>query len=163
MERREFLWLAGLAAAARSVRAAVPQSPSAPTRNRVGDIAGLITARMTEYHVPGVAFGLLKNGELTLRGFGVTNVDDPQPVTPETLLTIASISKTVTTTAIMRLVEMGRVELKAPVSKYLPDFHVQDDAVSREVSVWHLLTHTPGWEGQISAEDRGNEALAHFA
>ena len=39
---------------------------------------------------------------------------------------------------------------------------MQDDAVSREVTIWHLLTHTPGWEGQLSAEDRGVNTLAGF-
>jgi CubicO group peptidase (beta-lactamase class C family) len=63
----------------------------------------------------------------------------------------------------MKLVEQGRVDLNAPVQKYLPDFRVQDDAVSREVAIWHLLTHTPGWEGQLSADDVGVEALARFA
>jgi CubicO group peptidase (beta-lactamase class C family) len=163
MERREFLLLAGLAAAARSAQARASARQAAPATNRVDDIAALITAKMAEYHVPGVAFGVVKNGETTLRGFGVTSVDDPQPITPDTLLTIASISKTVTTTAMMKLADQGRVELKAPVRKYLPDFRVQDEAVSRDVTLWHLLTHTPGWEGQLSAEDRGTEALAHFA
>jgi len=163
MERREFLLLAGLAAAARSVRAGGSTPQVAPIAQRFEDLAARIKEKMTEYRVPGVAFGVVKNGETALRGFGVTSVDDPQPITPDTLLTIASISKTVTTTAMMKLADQGRVELKAPVRKYVPDFRVQDEAVSREVTLWHLLTHTPGWEGQISAEDRGTEALAHFA
>ena len=81
----------------------------------------------------------------------------PTPIFP-----LASISKTVAATAIMRLVEQGKIDLSAPVQKYLPDFRVQDDAVSREVTIWHLLTHTPGWEGQLSAEDRGVHTLAGF-
>jgi CubicO group peptidase (beta-lactamase class C family) len=100
---------------------------------------------------------------MAMRGFGVTNTDDPQPVTADTIFTIASISKTVTATAMMRLVEQGRLDLKAPIRKYLPDFRVQSDTVSREVAVWHLLTHTPGWEGQLSDDDHGIESLAHFA
>ena len=62
----------------------------------------------------------------------------------------------------MKLVEQGRVDLKAPVRTYLPDFAVQDPAATKDVAVWHLLTHTPGWEGQLSTEDRGVDALAHF-
>src|SRR5262249_43929268 len=46
---------------------------------------------------------------------------------------------------------------------YLPDFRVQDDAASREVNLWHLVTHTPGWEGQISAQDHGIETMSLFA
>jgi len=63
----------------------------------------------------------------------------------------------------MRLVEQGRVDLHAPVQKYLPEFRVRDEAASREVTLQHLLTHTPGWEGQLSTDDRGVEALADFA
>ena len=62
----------------------------------------------------------------------------------------------------MRLVEQGKIDLSAPVQKYVADFRVQDEAVSREVTIWHLLTHTPGWEGQLTAEDRGVNTLAGF-
>ena len=104
---------------------------------------------MADYRVPGVGLGIVKNGQVMTRGFGVTNTDDPQPVTADSVFTIASISKTVTTTAVMKLIEQGRADLKAPIQKYLPEFRVQDEKTSREVSFWHLLTHTPGWEGQL--------------
>jgi hypothetical protein len=71
-------------------------------------MAALVQQKMSEYGVPGVGFAVLKNGQLTARGFGVTNVDNPQPITPDTIFALASISKTVTTTAMMRLVEQGR-------------------------------------------------------
>jgi CubicO group peptidase (beta-lactamase class C family) len=160
LDRREFLLTTGALTTLRPARggARVAQADA-----RVEEIAALVTAKMAEYRVPGVALGLFKNGQTALRTFGVTNVDDPQPVTPETVFTIASISKTVTATAIVKLVEQGRVELKGPVQKYLPEFRVQDAAASRDVALWHLLTHSPGWEGQLSSEDRGAEALAHFS
>ena len=125
-------------------------------------LAALVTQKMEEYGVPGVAFGIVKNGKVTTRGFGVTNLDDPKPITADTIIPLASISKTVTTTAIMRLVEQGKVDLEAPVQKYLPEFRVQDEAASRNVKVWHLLTHTPGWEGQLTPDDRGTQTLAYF-
>src|SRR5262249_53632858 len=75
---------------------------------------------------------------------------------------IASISKTFASTAIMRLVEQQKVDLRAPLQKYLPDFRLEDEKVAREVTVWHLLTHSSGWEGQISPADRGDETLARF-
>jgi CubicO group peptidase (beta-lactamase class C family) len=126
-------------------------------------MARLIAEKMAEYRVPGVAFGVLKAGMLTTRGFGVTNVEDPQPITADTVFPIASISKTVAAAAFMRLVEQGKVDLKAPVRRYLPDFRVQDETASNSVTVMHLLTHTPGWEGQLSATDRGSLTLAGFA
>jgi CubicO group peptidase (beta-lactamase class C family) len=63
----------------------------------------------------------------------------------------------------MRLVELGTLDLKAPIQRYLPDFRIADDDTSRRVTLWHCLTHTPGWEGQLTTEDRGADALAHFA
>jgi CubicO group peptidase (beta-lactamase class C family) len=125
-------------------------------------VAALVTQKMAEYNVPGVALGVAKNGQTQLRGFGVTNVEEPQPITPETIFPIASISKTVATTAIMRLVEQGQIDLEAPVRRYLPDFAVQDPVASRDVAIWNLLTHTPGWEGQLTTQDRGSETLAFF-
>ena len=126
-------------------------------------LAALVTQKMAEYHVPGVAFGVIKNGQMTLRGFGVTNVEDPQPITPETVFPIASISKTVTATAVMRLVEQNKLDLNAPVRQYVPEFAVQDDNATRDVALWHLLTHTPGWEGQLTPQDRGTQTLTYFA
>src|SRR5678816_4431032 len=147
------------ALATATVLAAGPVDQSDP---KFDQISALITQKMTEYGVPGVAFGIVKNGQATVKGFGVTNVDDPLPITPDTVFALASISKTVTATAMMRLVEQGKVSLDDPVKKYLPDFKVADEAATRDVKIWHLLTHTPGWEGQLSSEDRGVQSLAYF-
>ncbi len=129
---------------------------------RFETVAALAEAKMREYHVPGVALGILENGSVTMRGLGVTSVEDPLPITAHTVFPIASISKTFAATAMMRLVEQGKVDLRAPVRTYLPDFRVQDETVSRDVTVWNLLTHTAGWEGQIAGPDRGDETLKNF-
>ena len=129
---------------------------------RFDAIATLAQARMKEHRVPGVAIGIIDNGVVTIRGLGITNVEDPLAVTEHTVFPIASISKTFAATAVMRLVEQGKLDLKAPVRKYLPEFRVADEAVSRDVTVWHLLTHTAGWEGQVSGPERGEETLKNF-
>jgi CubicO group peptidase (beta-lactamase class C family) len=125
-------------------------------------VATLAQAKMKEFGVPGVAIGILHNGTVSIRGLGITNVEDSLPVTAHTVFPIASISKTFATTAMMRLVEQGKVDLKAPVRTYIPEFKVRDEAVSRNVTVLHLLTHLGGWEGQVSGPDRGSETLANF-
>ena len=139
------------------------QATTRPDDPAFEQLASLVSQKMSEYGVPGVAFGLLRNGQATMRGFGVTNIDNPQPLTPDTGFAIASISKTVTATAIMRLAEQGKLALDAPIRRYLPEFAVKDPAATRDAAVWHLLTHTPGWEGQLTPEDRGIVSLAHFA
>jgi len=135
------------------------QSVSDP---RLDALAALTESKMKEFGVPGVALGILHNGTAHIRGLGVTNVEDPLPVTAHTVFPIASISKTFAATAVMRLVEQGKIDLRAPVRTYLPDFRVRDEAASRDVTIWHLLTHLGGWEGQVSGPDRGTETLKNF-
>ena len=166
MDRRRFLALSSsLPLAAARLDARVPEAAVAAQAAdaRFEDIATLVREQMRAYRVPGVGLGVVADGVTTLRGFGVTSLDDPRPVTEDTLFTIASISKTITATAVMKLVEARRVDLGAPLREYVREFRVLDEATSNEVSLWHCLTHTPGWEGQLSTEDRGIDALAHFA
>ena len=144
------------------VAAAGAPSAQAPANAKFDAIAALAAAKMKEFNVPGVAIGILDNGVITTRGLGVTNVNDPQPITPHTVFPIASISKTFAATMMMRLAEQGKIDLKAPVRKYLPDFKVRDESVARDVTVWNLLTHTAGWEGQVSGPDRGEDTLRNF-
>jgi CubicO group peptidase (beta-lactamase class C family) len=140
---------------------------SSPLRAQTADprfeaLVALTEAKMKEFGVPGVALGVINNGVVSIRGIGVTNLEDPLPVTPHTVFPIASISKTFAATAIMRLVEQGKIDLKAPVRTYIPDFRVRDETVSRDVTVWRLLTHLGGWEGQVSGPDRGTETMKNF-
>jgi CubicO group peptidase (beta-lactamase class C family) len=133
-----------------------------PPDTRFEALAALAETKLKEFGVPGVALGIVHNGTTRIRGLGITNVEDPLPVTAHTVFPIASISKTFAATAMMRLLERGTVSLRAPVRTYLPHFRVRDETTSREVTVWHLLTHLGGWEGQVSGPDRGTETLTNF-
>src|SRR5207247_4003554 len=82
-------------------------------------LAELTTTKMREHHVPGVALGVLRDGRVTIRGFGVRSAEDTLPVTSDTIFPLASISKTVTTTTMVRLVGTGNVELEATAKQYL--------------------------------------------
>ncbi|MBC7897114.1 MAG: beta-lactamase family protein [Cytophagaceae bacterium] len=159
--RRPVRPLAAIAVVALLLTFSVPLAAQ-QSNPRFDALVALAEAKMKEFGVPGVALGIVHDGTVTIRGIGVTNVEDPLPVTAHTVFPIASISKTFTATAMMRLVEQGKVDLRAPVRRYLPDFRVRDEAVSRDVTVWHLLTHLGGWEGQVSAPDRGSETLRNF-
>src|SRR5438874_3139789 len=160
--RQPFFRLAVAIVCAAALRLPASAQPHASSDPIFDTLADLVTAKMREHHVPGAALGVLRDGRAEIRAFGVRSVEDPQPITNDTVFPLASISKTVTTTAVMRLVEQGKIDLRAPVRKYLPDFRVADEAASRDVTVWHLLTHTSGWEGQLSAADKGDETLARF-
>ena len=113
--------------------------------------------------VPGVAVGIYHNGQTITAGYGVTNVEHPLPVTDETLFQIGSITKTYTGTAIMRLVEMGKLDLDAKVRTYIPDFKVSDETASAEATIRNLLTHTAGWEGDVFIDTgSGDDVLARY-
>src|SRR5437899_6536150 len=102
---------------------------------------------MKKFDVPGVSVGILHEGAELVAGYGVTNIEFPQPVDGDTLFMIGSTSKTFTATAIMQLVDEGLVDLEAPVRTYLPKFRVKDKALSDQILVRHLLTHMGGWLG----------------
>lgn len=106
---------------------ALPLYAQAGSDARLEALASLTEAKMKEYGVPGVALGVVLNGTVSLRGLGVTNVEDPLPSPPHTVFPIASISKTLAATAIMRLVEQGKIDLNAPVRTYIPDSRVRDE------------------------------------
>ncbi len=129
---------------------------------RFDALATMVEARMKQHGIPGVALGVIADGKVMVRGLGITSVEDSLPVTAHTVFPIASISKTFAATAMMRLVEQGKVNLDAPVRTYVPDFRVRDDDASRIATVRQLLTHLGGWEGQVSGPDRGTETLANF-
>jgi CubicO group peptidase (beta-lactamase class C family) len=144
------------------VIALAAEQPQTAKDARLDALVALAEAKMKEHGVPGLALGILRDGQATIRGLGVTNLEDPLPVTAHTVFPIASISKTFAATAALRLVEQGKLDLRAPVRKYLPEFRVRDEQASAQVTMWHLLTHTGGWEGQVSGPDRGEETLKNF-
>jgi CubicO group peptidase (beta-lactamase class C family) len=127
---------------------------------RFEKLASLAQAQMPTYNVPGVVIGVLHEGRVTIRAFGVTNLDHPLAVTDDTLFQIGSISKTFTGTAIMRLVEQGKVDLNAPIRQYIPEFGVKDADASARATVQDTLTHMGGWEGDYFADPgNGDDAL----
>lgn len=118
---------------------------------------------MEEKGVPGVALGVFHDGQTMTAGLGVTNIDHPLPVTAETLFQIGSITKTFTGTTIMRLVEMGKIDLDTPVRTYVPEFRMADETAASQATVRHLLTHMGGWAGDVFNDTgAGDDALARY-
>ena len=79
-------------------------------------LAEVIQAEMEHWHVPGVAVGIWHEGQAYMAGFGVTNIENPLPVDENTLFQIGSTTKTITPTAVLRLVEQGNLDLDAFVA-----------------------------------------------
>ena len=122
-----------------------------------------ITAEMERWHVPGVAVGILHNGQETIAGFGVTNVNHPLSVESDTLFQIGSTTKTITATVAMRLVEAGKLDLDTPIRTYLPELRLSDESVAQRVTLRHCFTHTGGWLGDYFDDTGdGDDALAQY-
>ena len=103
-----------------------------------------VQEQMQDMRMPGMAIGIVKGDEIVhLEGFG--NADDSRrEVTPQTPFKIGSTSKSFTALAIMQLVEDKKVELDAPVQRYIPWFRVADPEASSRITVRHLLNQTSG-------------------
>jgi len=129
------------------------------------ELEQLVAAALEESATPGCAVAVAHAGQTTTVCRGLANVETGVPFTAETRFPIASVTKTYTATAVMALVEAGRIDLDAPVQRYLPEFRVADADASDRVTIRHLLTHTAGWVGELRDEDpdsfdRGDGALA---
>jgi CubicO group peptidase (beta-lactamase class C family) len=131
------------------------------------DLAGIdryVESEMRATGIPGVAVGIVREDRIVhLRGFGEAD-ESGRPVTPDTPFIMASVGKSFTALAVMQLVEAGRVDLDAPVQRYLPWFRVADPAASARITVRHLLNQTSGLPtlaGLTSAyaKDAGEGAL----
>src|SRR4030095_2932481 len=108
---------------------------------RADQVDDYIKQAMQKRRIPGLALAVVRDGQvIKAQGYGVANLETETPVTPETVFELASITKQFTATAIMILVEEGKVNLDEHVSKYLentPDSW-------KNITVRHLLTHTSG-------------------
>ena len=127
------------------------------------ELEAFVVQAMDRLWVPGVALGVLHDGEERAAGFGVTSVEHPLPVDPDTLFQIGSTTKTFTGTAAMQLVERGLLDLDAPVRTYLPELRLADEEVAARVTMRHLFTHTAGWVGDYFGDTgQGDDALARM-
>ncbi|MCZ2257735.1 serine hydrolase domain-containing protein [Sporosarcina sp. G11-34] len=100
---------------------------------------------MAKQQIPGVAIALSKNGEtIYAKGFGTKDLQTKEPITPETIFGIASITKSFTALAIMKLVEEGKLEVDDAVSKHLPEFQTIQHEMVEGIKIHHLLSHTTG-------------------
>lgn len=126
------------------------------------ELAEFVEKTAAEFGIPGVAVGLLVDGEEVVATHGVTSLVNPQPVDRDTLFPIASVTKTFTATALMRLVSQGKVELDAPVRRYVPELQLMDEDVAERITVLNLLNHTAGLDWNLIDTGDGDQSLAAF-
>ena len=120
-----------------------------------------LTELASELAVPGAVVAVVHGDQVEIAVHGVTNVDHPLEVDERTLFQFGSTGKTLTATALMVLVEQGKVDLDAPVRTYVPELQLKDESVAEKVTVLQLLNHTAGWSGDVIPETGdGDDAVA---
>ncbi|PPF62741.1 serine hydrolase [Clavibacter michiganensis] len=152
-----------LGAGAASAAPADPPPPAPPQHQPGGHdltqadvdawLDGVVGSALATTGIPGAAVSVVADGRvLTARGYGLADTGTEgapaRPVDPDrTLFRVGSVSKVVSATAVMQLVEEGRLDLDADVQQYL-DFDL--DTPEGAVTLRHLLTHTAGFEEVIA-------------
>ncbi len=100
---------------------------------------------------------ILDDGKVVYsEGFGMADRESSVPATPETIYNVGSVSKTFCSTAVMLLVDDGKLELDTPVVQYLPEFEMADPRF-KEITVRMLLDHSSGIPGTTCANNFGYE------
>jgi CubicO group peptidase (beta-lactamase class C family) len=120
-----------------------PSSALAQTPPATPDqVAAYVRTEMQRQHIPGLSLLVSRAGKIVqAEGFGLANVELQVPVKPETVFQSGSVGKQFTATAVMMLVEEGKIGLDDPLTKYFPDA----PATWKEVTVRELLSHTAGF------------------
>jgi len=126
-----------------------PQSPAPAkdARETAAFFETLVNSELAVNHVPGAVVVLVKNGELLFSaGYGYADIAAKRRVTPDsTIFPLGSIAESVTATALMKLVEEGKLHLGDDVDHCLRSFRI-DHSMPQPVKIIDLLTHTGGFE-----------------
>lgn len=151
MNRRHFLLLAAALPAAAAPTWALPHLPP----ERLRDIEAAVRAEMERQGIPGLSAAVAAEGELKWSaGFGFQDLENQVPAKPLTSYRLGSIAKPVTALAAMQLWEQGRLDLDAPVRKYVPAFPEKPWPVTTRQLLGHLggIRHYRGNEINITRQ-----------
>lgn len=136
--------------------ASEPQAASAPSDQPPQPVTGsavrsyvdgLMDGLITAGELPGASIVIIQDGKITLKaGYGFADIRAGTPVDPDqTRFRVASISKLITATAVMQVVEQGKADLNADVNTYLTSFKIGSN-YPEPVTLANLLTHTAGFD-----------------
>jgi len=121
-----------------------------PSGMLVNDIENTVDEIMEKYigkEIPGAAISIVKDGEfILLKGYGHSDIETKSPVDPEkTVFEAASVSKLYTWSAIMQLVEQGKLDLQEDIKEYLPKDYLKLK-FNKKITLLNLMNHTAGFE-----------------
>jgi CubicO group peptidase (beta-lactamase class C family) len=139
----------------KSIASSLQHGPTDPAELETF-LDGLLAKEMQENHIAGAAVSVVKDGKLFFaKGYGYADLEKGIPVDPEqTVFRVGSVGKTFTWTAVMQLVDQGKLDLDADINTYL-DFRIPD-TYPQPITLKHLMTHTSGfderWAGSVVSD-----------
>lgn len=122
----------------------------------------IVHSAMRAWKIPGVAVAVVQEDDVYLQGYGVKEVGTDDPITPNTLFAIASMTKAFTTTSMAILVDEGKMAWDDHPRKYLPYFRLSDPLADANVTLRDLVSHRTGMprhDSLWSVEDRTAEEI----
>ncbi|HUP49199.1 MAG TPA: serine hydrolase [Thermoanaerobaculia bacterium] len=138
----------------------------APLEVELESFESFVREQMKSDSMPAISVAVLRGGELWARGFGLADVENRVPATPESSYRMASVTKPMTAVAALRLAEMGTLDLDAPIQTYVPDFPDKGSAVTIRQLLAHLggISHYRNYavEGFIREPKSTRESIAIF-
>jgi len=142
--------------------------------DRLQRVEELITGAIEQEEIAGAVALIARRGRIAfIDAFGMADIDDREPMEVDTLFRIASMTKPVTSLAVMMLYEEGHFFLDDPISKYIPGFsdpqilaaslgNVETSASETEITIQQLLTHTSGISYRFMSDGSAREAVARL-
>jgi len=138
------------------------------------EIDAYIQKQLDALNIPGASLAIVERDQIVhVKGFGVSSSDGKAP-TLQTPFVICSLTKSFTALAVMQLFEAGKIDLDAPVQRYLPWFTLTDPQAAAQITVRHLLNQTSGlsfasgstvlanWDDSPDATEKQARELAAF-
>ena len=122
-------------------------------------VDSVVTAELRAQKIPGLSLGVMRRGKIVkAKGYGLASVELSVPVTPRSLFQTGSVGKQFTATAVMMLVEAGKIGLDDRIVQWFPEAPV----AWREITVRHLLTHTSGIPDYGAEESTMGKGVVDF-
>ena len=122
-----------------------PHAAARAAAGRLTDLRELVPQWLPACRTPGAAVGVVMDGEVIFsEGFGLRDIEEQLPVTPQTRFHIASVTKTFTATLLAQLVDDGLLDWDRPVIEYVPDFAMYDEVATEHCTLRDLACHRTG-------------------
>ncbi len=128
---------------------------------QIDEISKVAALAVETEHLPGLSVAVLKDGKVWSAAFGAADLEQDVRVTTHSMFRIASVTKWMTATAAMRLVEQGKLDLDAPVQRYCPQFPDMQWRITSRHLLSHLsgIRHNHGQNGELRNNDADRAAL----